>query len=341
MFIQIYDQNIKQIGVIDEFISLIWTKRYNDVGDFQVEIPLEGNIPEWIRTGNYVTLSDDLEPGYYMIIETLEIEQEEGGNILTISGRSLESILERRIVWDKLTYTLTKTELINKDLLEKSFIKPSLSDRKVPNFVYKDPDESLSFSQITAEYDGDSILDAIRNNCNENNHSMSVRYLNDQFVYQTYTGTNRSHDQTEVDEVLFSYDFDTLASSKYLESIKNYKNVIQVVNSNGSKFSLGNVSGISRIEYRENASNATDQESLKAIASIVLSENNKIIILEGTTINDTYIYGIDIFVGDFIQFRNDYGIESKARITEYVYSEDTSGINKYPTFKVIKTEGGL
>lgn len=346
MFIQIYDQNVMQVGVIDVFTSLIWTKRYNETGDFKVTIPLDGPIPDFLvydmfSIDHFVTLSEDLEPGYYMIIETIEVNQEEtGGNTLTISGRSLEALLERRIVWDKTIYTSKKTEVIVKDLLEKAFINPAITDRKMQNFVYEEPEEGLEFPNVDTEFDGEDLLDIIITLCSENHHSMSVRYLDGKFVYRTYTGMDRSHDQSKNDEVLYSADYDTLLSSNYLESIKNYKNVVQVSDSTGSKKAVvGEASGISRREYRVTPQNVTNQASLKAYGNKALYENSKTAILDGTSTNDVYVYGLDIFVGDIVQFRNDYGIESRSRITEYIYSEDTSGVNNYPTFTVIDQKG--
>lgn len=342
MFLQIYDQNVMQIGVIDVYTSLIWTKRYNKAGDFKVEIPLKGNISEFIALENFVTLSEDLEPGYYMIIENLEVDQnEDGSNTLTISGRSLEALLERRIVWDKSVYSSKKTEDIVKDLLTKSFINPSVSDRKITNFVYAEPEDDLSFSTVDAEYDGEDLLDVISNLCSENHNSISVRYLNGKIVYKTYAGTDRSHDQTETDEVLYSPGFDSLLSSNYLESVKNYKNVVQVVDSTGTKkLVVGSADGVRRREYRASPEGGiTNQASLKAYGNKILYLNGIESILDGTAINDVYVYGRDIFVGDIVQFKNDYGIEGKTRITEYIYSEDLSGINNYPTFTIIEKKG--
>lgn len=341
MFLQVYDENMMQLGVIDSYESLIWTKRYNKPGDFKVSIPLKGKIQDFIKLDYFLTLSEDLEPGYYMMLETIEVDQQvDEGNTLILSGRSLEAILERRIVWDKAIYSSKNTEEIIKDLLLKSFINPSASARKIPNFTYEEPEKGLIFSNVSAEYDGDDLIDVISTLCSENNHAMSVRYLNGKFTYRTYTGTDRSHDQNKRDEVLYSAEFDSLASSNYLESIKNYKNVIQVVDSSGNnKLVVGDVSGIDRREYRATPENVTNQASLKAYGNKVLYMNRKEAILDGVAINEAYVYGRDIFVGDIVQFKNDYGIESKSRITEYIYSEDLSGINNYPTFTVIEQKG--
>lgn len=337
MFVQVYDKNILQVGVVDLYTSLIWTKRYNKPGDFKVTIPIKNELPEFIDLDHFVTLSEDYEDGYYMMIESMEVDQEaEKGTTLTISGRSLEALLERRVIWDKMVYASKTTEWIVKDLIEKSFISPSVSDRKIANFVYEAPDFGLTFPLVNAEYDGENVLDIVSSLCSEKKYSISVRYLNGKFIYKTYSGTDRSHDQTQTEEVLYSEGFDSLVSSNYLSSVKNYKNVVQVVDSTGNKkLVVGNSSGINRREYRATPENVENQASLKAYGNTILYRNGKISVLDGVGVNDAYEYGRDIFVGDIVQFQNSYGVEGKARITEYIYSEDASGVNAYPTFEVV------
>lgn len=336
MFLNVYNKEMEQVGVVDIFTSLIWTKRYNEPGDFEVVMPLDEKLPEYIMTDYYVSLNEDLEIGYYMIIETILIKQDpEEGLMATISGRSLESILDRRIAWDKLQYTSKKSEFIIKDLLEKSFINPKEQNRKIPNFIYKEPKEGFIVSDnlITIEYDGDVLLESIQSLCSINFgilNGFSVRYIDGNFIYQSYSGTNRSHNQSVVDEVLYSPNFDTLASSQYLRSTKNYKNVFQIV-SEEKKIVAGEDSGLRRREKRETIQNTTN---LNSMINIIKYQNMVKTVLEGETINDVYIYGRDVFVGDIVQFSTGYGIESRARMTEYIYSEDLSGINNYPTFSV-------
>ena len=45
-----------------------------------------------------------------------------------------------------------------------------------------------------------------------------------------------------------------------------------------------------------------------------------------------FIYNRDFYMGDIIQIENEFGIEGTARITEFIYSDDSSGIQMYPTF---------
>lgn len=339
MYVLVYNKEFNQIDIIDTFDSLIWTKRYGDCGDFEMSILLnEEGIPDSICTGYYVSLSEDHEDGYFMIIENIEIaENTEDGNTLTISGRSLEAILDYRIIWDKIIYENKTTWYIIKDLIVKNITNPTISERKIQNFIIEDPSEDMTFSSISAEYDEDDyLLTAVKNNCDENHHSFSVRFniSTKQFVFKVYTGEDRSYDQNINPIIIFSPELDTMLSSKYLESIKNYKNVVKVIN-NGSNFTIGDASGINRKECKETVQNVTNVASLKAIGNIILRENDVYRLLEADVTNNLYVYGVDYFIGDIVQLRNSYSVETKARIIEMIYSQNTSGEDIYPTFKTI------
>lgn len=340
MYLNVYDKNLNRIDVLDVFISLIWTKRYDTPGDFEITMSLdEEGLPDSVFPGNYVNLSEDNENGYFMIIETVEVNQDaENGIVLKITGSSLEVLLDNRIIWDKLTYTSKTSEFIIEDLITKSILSPSISDRRISNFIYRKPKEGTPTSSLSIDYDGDSLLDSIERLCSSDHNGISVRYVDGDFVYRTYTGEDRSRGQTKNDMVLYSPKMDSLASSRYLESIKNYKNVIQIVNEN-NKFVVGEATGIDRREIRESVDTITSQAAANSAANLFLYQHRKITALEGEAINDVYVFGRDVFIGDIVQFENGYGVEAKARITEYIYSEDISGINNYPTFVIIDEEG--
>ena len=97
MDLYILDKSLETIGIIDVFTSVIWTKRYFSAGDFELYLPASSNNIKLLQTGNYVKRLDD---DTVMIIEKIQITTDaETGNFLTVSGRSLEILLARRIVW--------------------------------------------------------------------------------------------------------------------------------------------------------------------------------------------------------------------------------------------------
>lgn len=49
----------------------------------------------------------------------------------------------------------------------------------------------------------------------------------------------------------------------------------------------------------------------------------------------TFVYDRDFFKGDVVQIVNEYGMESKVRVSEVVRVQDTNGYSMYPTFQVV------
>ena len=100
MIFYILDGNFDKIGLIDQYESAIWTDRYLEPGDFELYIKLGSSMPANIAIGRYLVHKDSES---MMIIEQLEIktDAEEGDNVLIVTGRSIESILDRRIVYNR------------------------------------------------------------------------------------------------------------------------------------------------------------------------------------------------------------------------------------------------
>ena len=134
-----------------------------------------------------------------MIVEKIQITSDtEDGNHVTVTGRSLESILDRRIVWGQ---KLLSGNLQNgiKTLLNENVISPSDSNRKIPNFIFKEStDPAITKLKLEAQYTGDNLYDVIQKICEEQGIGFKIT-LNDekQFVFELYAGSDRSYDQTE------------------------------------------------------------------------------------------------------------------------------------------------
>lgn len=96
MELYILNQTFKRVAVIDQYRSLIWTRRYWDVGDFELYIPADPDLLQYLQIGFYV-FREDCENT--MMIEHIEIKTDaENGNYFIISGRGVENILSYRVV---------------------------------------------------------------------------------------------------------------------------------------------------------------------------------------------------------------------------------------------------
>lgn len=76
-------------------------------------------------------------------------------------------------------------------------------------------------------------------------------------------------------------------------------------------------------------------------AKDALANHNYIQAIDGqTSPQNDYKYGIDYGLGDIIELENITGLITKARVTEYIRTQDKNGEREYPTISVITPEGG-
>lgn len=352
MDLLVLNTDLDAISVVDTYESFIWTDRYRQPGDFELYMSMMLSVLQYIRQDYYIWNRDS---EHVMIIEKIRIDSDvEDGNHITVIGRSLESILDRRIVWGQ---QVIRGNLQNgiKTLLNSCIIEPSNSNRKISNFIFKEStDPAITSLTIDAQYTGDNLLTVIEKICAERDIGFKVT-LNDnkQFVFELYAGVNRSYDQTSNPYVVFSPKFENIINSNYIES-KSALKTITLIGGEGEgsarKYTtVGGGSGLNRREIftdaRDISSDAgdgvtlTDAEytaQLQQRGREKLSENTDVTSFEGqveTTI--MFKYGEDFFNGDIVQITNEYGHETKARILEIVMSENEEGTSVYPTFATI------
>lgn len=352
MELTILNKDFVAIGILDSFESLIWTDRYNEYGDFEIYTQMDNKILDYVTHDFYLWNPNS---NHLMIIESLDIKTSiEDGTHLTITGRSLESILDRRILWKATTLSGNLQNGI-KSLLTSSIINPSITSRKISNFIFETSTDtrvtSLNITEETQYEIGSSIYDVVSSLCKEAKIGFKVT-LNDsnQFVFKLYSGEDRTYDQTTNTYVIFAPDFDNLMNSDYIEDKRDYKNVT-LIGGEGEgdeqkTATYGTESGLARREYYTNASDLStkvddttisDSEYKKQLeqrGKKELADYDGKAVFDGELIPDSmFVYGEDYTVGDIVQVRNEYGHEFKAYITEFIISVDSDGNRMYPTFE--------
>ena len=350
MDLRILDTNLNNVVILDVYNSFIWTDRYYEYGDFEIYTAMDPTLLDFIKQDYYI---ENRESEHTMIIEDLIIKSDtEEGNYITIVGRSLESILDRRIVWGQKTITGNFQNAI-KTLLNESIISPSKTERKISNFIFEETDDPYITSlTVEAQYTGDNIYDVIHKLCEQFNVGFKVILnTNKQFVFSLYYGSDRSYEQTDNPYVIFSPNFENIINSNYIETKSSLKNVTLVggevdENENRKYVTVGDVSGLDRREIFTDARDLQSEVDGKTLSAAEynnqltqrgkekLAENIEDIAFEGES--DTSVmfkFGEDFFMGDIVQVENEYGHEARARVVEMVISEDEEGYSVYPTFK--------
>jgi len=351
MELLVLNTDFQSIAVIDTYESLIWTDRYNEYGDFEIYFAMDTGLLEYLKEDNYLWLKDS---EHCMIIEDIKIDADtEDGNHLIVTGRSLESILERRIIWGQRIFNGDLQSAIQ-TMLNENIISPSITDRKISNFIFTaSTDSKITGLTIDNQYTGDDLYTVIKGLCQENNIGFKIVLTDDnKFEFSLYAGADRSYDQTENPYVVFSPNFENIINSNYYSSKANLKNVTLVAGegegASRKTTTVGSASGLSRRELFTDArdiSSDTDEGTLtdaEYTAQLVtkgqkdLADHTIVTAFEGEVeVTRLFKYGEDFFIGDIVQIANEYGNEGSAYISELIISRSKDEISIYPTFKTI------
>lgn len=247
----VLDTNLQVVAVADTYNSMIWTDRFQEAGDFELCRPMERSVLDYIQKDFYLWRKDS---EHVMIIEKILIESDaEDGDRLTVTGRSLESILDRRIIWGLKTLSGNFQDGV-KSLLEENIINPSKPERKIPNFIFEaSTDPAITELKIDTQYMGDNLYDVITALCKERGIGFKVTLnSSNQFVFKLYSGADRSYGQFLNPYVIFSPNFDNIIDSNYVEEKSAWKNVTLVGGEGeGSErryTAVGNTTGLERRE---------------------------------------------------------------------------------------------
>lgn len=379
MEIYTLDKNLNTNLIIDSFESFIWNVRYNEYGDFEIYARPSKELIDAFENDTYVWIPE--EPNRPMFIETIAITTDvEEGNHLKITGHSLESVLDRRIIYHDTELKGNFQDMIEK-LLNAAVINPTDTKRKIDNFkMVKSEDTRITEITIDTKVNGGEKLgETINTLCQEKDIGWKITFNDDnEFVFELFAGVDRSYDQDTNDYVVFSKDFDNLISSDYTNDKIAYNVTATVIVGESDGYnkpqgqrpteSLGdsndivylditNASGLDRIEVKTDCSNVSSKK--EDDTQMWWSDYHEVLYNKGkeeveklvknswtleAEINHSgmFEYGKHYFVGDILQIENEYGITKKVRVTEMIRSQDTSGLSMYPTFTILeeKTEGG-
>lgn len=345
----VYSSPNNLIGVVEKYSSLIWADRYDECGDFELTVIYSPELKDLLQKDRYVSIEYSNRTA---VIEKVEISKDEDGNAsMIITGRTIEIIMDRRIVLKKTEFKKEDEKKPNlqesmKKLIDENIINPEDAARKIPNFVFS-VSRDTNITKLTLDdesYDKDSIFEIVSDMCSDKHIGFKL-ILNDsgQFVFSLYKGADRSN------TVLFSPYYDNLNNSSYFSSIEDYKNVM-IVSKDDEKFLVvplneGTVpTGLLRKETHESASalkenkegELTDAELTTKARKKLKFEHKVQTGFEGDIIPDVlYEYRRDYDVGDKVRLEDEYGNAEVVYISEVVITFDENGFSIIPTFKEI------
>lgn len=345
MELYIFDKDINLRGVIDDFISLIWIRRYCKSGEFQLTLPFSKERFELLSKGNILYKKGDPEAGY---IHTRSVTSEEDGKeILEVKGTFLTSYIAKRINWGTLNFSGSPEKLIRK-LVDDNCINPIDPARIIP---YLKLGNLNNFNgSIFYQNSYGNVLSEVEEISNKNFLGVRVRfdYKNKNLIFEIYKGVNRTVNQDLLAPCIFSRDFENILSQNFFDSEQDYKNVCLVagegegvdrvlvdINDSSTGLERNELFVDARDLQKETSDSILTDEAYKDVlterGNSKLSQYNRAQTFESaisTTGNN--IYKVDYDLGDTITILDSkLGIKIDTPITEIeeVYEEQKVQIN--------------
>lgn len=348
MNIYIYDSDLNLLSIVDTFNSLIWNRKYNKNGNFELYVPLtKGNI-EYLKIGNVIRKENDLECA---LIEGKEITLDNTGTEqIKIYGSFINVYLGYRLVVEtryftgkaeKLIYNIVKTNALSTGARE----IPLLT---VPT-IEKGFTESVDYQSTFG-----NLLEEIEKICNtvEFGFKSTIDIQNKKLLFEVYKGTDRSTSQSIIAPCIFSRQYENILSQTYTENQQDIKNiaVIQGEGEGDSRKTVymdwKDIGGLERREFyvdardlKQTVDNVTMSDNayenlLMQRGKEKLAEHKEIKTFECSinTLGNNQ-YKIDYDLGDIITFVDDLlNIKMDTRITEIQEIYENGKLEINPTF---------
>lgn len=361
MDLYILDDLLRRETVIDRYETLIWTERFSAFGDFKFIIHSTLKNRQLFSAGTRLALNESQR---VMVVETVENKDDsEGRSILTISGRSLEALLEDRVArhtFDNLEiaprWPLLGTpgylaraifkRICVEGLLHAYDIIPFIQEGTIlPADTIPEPTEVLQ-----RELEPMTLYAAIQGICNEYGLGFClIRNLDESELYfDVYSGSDRTSAQSTLPAVIFSPELDSLTNVSEMDSIESFKNVAYVFSPSGSTavYPLGveEKAGFERRALLVEVDNVREfaGENNLSVLNILqrrgreaLINHRRVTAFDGEIPKSGYRYGIDYRLGDVVEMRKSDDASTYMRVTEQIFVSDAEGDRSYPTLAAI------
>ena len=224
--IEVYllDPSLQVLRIIEDYYSLIWTERYSDVGEFELELPIDYVLDPNITFGNFLLIkaSDTL-----MIIEDLKPETGETKTSLMVKGQSAESILSRRITVNPFNVIGNPYNTIY-SLITEHITEPADTNRKISIFKTTFPTYPTGGNTFEGQFEIDTVQNIVQTICKTQGLGFKIRVENNELAFSVYDGVDRSYDQFLNEYVVFSDNFGNVISSSFYESEKGKTTMVLV-----------------------------------------------------------------------------------------------------------------
>lgn len=338
--LRVFDLNtFDEIGEINVFETFIWPTAFNAYSTFELWAPVNDENKELLKDGNIIWPDGSETAG---VIEIVNPDKNDKGVLrFNIKGRTLESLLTRRIIWG--TYNKTTKEYpstIIRELVNESAINVADEKRKLPFLELAD--DPLVGEKITYQKTGGELYEAINKLATEASIGFKVVFdpRNKRMIFQVLKGVDRTYgNENDIEPIILDSDLQDILTSNYYRNSQDYKNIALVAGEDSGdarkKVIVGSedVSGFDRREAYIDARDLQSETTTGETTSLTDEEYNELLIQRGNEklselkVTETfeaslritgsqYEFGKDYFVGDIVTaVDRDLGVIVDAQIS--------------------------
>lgn len=348
MELYILDTNFNVLGIVDNYECLVWQRNYYKPSSFSMQIIPNLKQFELLKKGNILLKKDNTKEAMYIDHRELE-ENEEGVEVLVVSGYSLTQWLDRRITLYK-EVEKANAETVIRNYVSRHCINPKETNRKIDNLNQGINNNLGPIIDYLSHYE--PLLEKLEDiaKVNELGYKIDLDLANKQYLFEVYQGLDRSVNQELNSKAIFSTEFENISNQKYIDSDNNYRNMVLVAgageDANRKTLSLGTENkGLNRYELFVDARDISNtKQSGDSEVDIPISEYNKLLEARGKeklaectkietfdcVISNTnnLIYRIDYDLGDKVSIINKkWGLMLNERIISITETYDSEGLN--------------
>lgn len=344
----IYDKDMKVVGNITSWKSIIRTVMQRGAGEFELKVPASPKTLAALWQGYFMHFQDNKST--YMIEYVRPDILQNDMNTVVVKGRCLKALLDQRVVWGLQIVSGTRWNRMYW-LMHNQAVAPSDSNRTIPYLQDLTSETDERGESITnAQFTGDNLLDACVSTLGTGAYGwkMSLDLQNKKISNIFYTGVDRTS---------------TVKFHNLLGNIKNVSYTKDVAGSANTAIVGGEGEGSQRkYRYVYNKNAGLDRRELFVDARDLQSGDysdtaayNAVLDTRGTeklsakapineftfdAISNVYKYGEHYNVGDTVRATSTdvLGLDAVVRVIGIQISDDSDGHNESPIVEIVSTE---
>ncbi len=337
--VRIIDTEVNLIAEIDDYESLIWTRRWHKPGNFELHIDARKQHVGELQKGRLLLAGDKTG-----IILHRELKQgAQGEEQVLVKGASLASVLGRRITVPPTGFGYDRVndfaETIMKGYVVRNCVIPTDTRREIPSLAVADDQErgaktvyQTRYKDLAEELEKLSLISGL-------GWDVTLDWVSKCWVFDVLEGRDLIEGQTANPPVIFSADFDAIESQTFIDSDVGHKNAAYVGGQGeGADREIvevgGTLTGLNRLEVFIDARDIEDGADLSGRGGQKLAEYPRLLTFDTEILTQgPYGYGEDWDLGDIVTVQNrKWGVTLDSRVTEVTEVYEPGGFRLSATF---------